>query len=152
MCPSPGDRQKSPTKIGSKKNWETRSCNLRGQSIEDISIQKLNEAREKVTIMKQRTQKPWLNKTVIEHRFTSSKVRLSGLRPEPFQLHWPHWLPGLRERVSAWKTTRQFFPGSTRTIFYTGSSRTWTWKVRLLPEFQRLRVGRCILCQSNKRT
>ena len=46
------------------------------------------------------------------------------------------------ERVSVWKTTRLYFPGWTRTIFYTGSSSTWTWKVRLLPEFRRLRVGR----------
>ena len=67
-----------------------------------ISIQKLNEARGLVTITKQRRHIFLvLNKTYIKLRFTSSKVRLSGLRPELFQLHWPHCLPGLRERVSA---------------------------------------------------
>ena len=49
-----------------------------------ISIQKHNEAREIVTIAKQRY--IFLeNKMTIQRRFTSSKVRLSGLRPEPFQ-------------------------------------------------------------------
>ena len=67
-----------------------------------ISIQKLKEACELVTITKQRRH-IFLNETkrTLKRGFTSSKVRLSGLRPEPFQLHWPHCLPGLRERVSA---------------------------------------------------
>ena len=59
-----------------------------------ISIQKLNEAREIVTITKQRRH-IFLVETDIESRFASSKVRSSGLRPEPFQLHWPHCLRGL---------------------------------------------------------
>ena len=40
-----------------QKKLRNRSCNQRVQWIEDISIQKLNEAGEKVTIMKQRTHK-----------------------------------------------------------------------------------------------
>ena len=65
------------------------------------SIQKLKEACELVTITKQR-RNIFLNETkrTLKRGFTSSKVRLSGLRPEPFQLHWPHCLPGLRERES----------------------------------------------------
>ena len=65
-----------------------------------ISIQKLKEACELVTITKQRRH-IFLNETkrTIKRGFTSSKVRLSGLRPEPFQLHWPHCLPGLRESL-----------------------------------------------------
>ena len=67
-----------------------------------ISIQKLKEACEMVTITKQRRH-IFLNETkrTLKRGFTSSKVRLSGLRPEPFQLHWPHCLLGLQERVSA---------------------------------------------------
>ena len=30
----------------------------------------------------------------IKRIFKSSKVRLSGLRPEPFQQNWPYCLPG----------------------------------------------------------
>ena len=50
-----------------------------------------------------RSSGPNINETkrTLKRGFTSSKVRLGGLRPEPFQLHWPHCLPGLRERVSA---------------------------------------------------
>ena len=68
----------------------------------EISIQKLKEACEIVTTTKQRRH-IFLNETkrTLKREFTSSKVRLSGLRPEPFQLHWPHCLSGLRERVSA---------------------------------------------------
>ena len=64
------------------------------------SIQKLKEACELVTITKQRRH-IFLNETkrTLKRGFTSSKVRLSGLRPEPFQLHWPHCLPGLRESL-----------------------------------------------------
>ena len=40
-----------------------------------------------------------MKQTHIKHRFTSTKVRLSGLRLEPFQLHWQHCLPGLRESL-----------------------------------------------------
>ena len=67
----------------------------------EISIQKLKEACEMVTITKQRRHM-FLNETkrTLKRGFTS-KVRLSGLRPEPFQLHWPLCLPGLCERVSA---------------------------------------------------
>ena len=63
------------------------------------SIQKLKEAFELVTITKQRRH-IFLNETkrTLKRGFTSSKVRLSGLRPEPFQLHWPHCLPGLPEK------------------------------------------------------
>ena len=55
------------------------------------SIQKLKEACELVTITKQRRH-IFLNETkrTLKRGYTSSKVRLSGLRPEPFQLHWPH--------------------------------------------------------------
>ena len=104
-----------------------------------------------VIITKQRHISCW-NTTDVNRRFTSSKVRSSGLRPEPFQLHWPHWLLGMRQRVSAWKTTRLYFRWCTRAIFHRGFSRTKTWNVRLFPEFQRLRDGRCIFSQSNKRT
>ena len=64
-----------------------------------ISIQKLKEACELVTITKQRRH-IFLTETkrTLQRGFTSNKVRLSGLRPEPFQLHWPHCLPGLRGR------------------------------------------------------
>ena len=68
----------------------------------EISIQKLKEACEMVTITKQRRH-IFLNETkrLLKRGITSSRVRLCGLRLEPFQLHWPHCLPGLRERVSA---------------------------------------------------
>ena len=50
-----------------------------------ISIQKLKEACELVTITKQRRH-IFLNETkrTLKRGFTTSKVRLSGLRPEPF--------------------------------------------------------------------
>ena len=65
-----------------------------------ISIQKLKEACELVTITKQRRHIfPYETKRTLKRGFTSSKVRVSGLRPEPFQLHWPHCLPGLRESL-----------------------------------------------------
>ena len=68
----------------------------------EISIRKLKDACEMVTITKQRRHIS-LNETkrTLKRGFTRSKVRLSSPRPEPFQLHWPHCLPGLRERVSA---------------------------------------------------
>ena len=52
-----------------------------------ISIQKLKEACELVTITKQRRH-IFLNETkrTLKRGFTNSKVRLSGLRPEPFQV------------------------------------------------------------------
>ena len=66
----------------------------------EISIQKLKEACEMVTITKQRRHIVLdETKRTLKRGFTSSKVRLSGLRPEPFQLHWPHCLPGLRESL-----------------------------------------------------
>ena len=55
-----------------------------------FSIQKLNEAREMVTVTKQIKHIFCRNKSDIKSRFTSSKVRLSGLRPEPSQPHWLH--------------------------------------------------------------
>ena len=76
-----------------------------------ISIQKLNEASEMVTITKQR-RLIFLVET--NRRLTSSKVRLSGLRPGRNTCRIA------RERVSACKTTRLYFPGCTRTIFYRG--------------------------------
>ena len=53
----------------------------------EISIQKLKEACELVTITKQRRH-IFLNETkrTLKRGFTSSKVRLSGLCPEPFQV------------------------------------------------------------------
>ena len=68
----------------------------------EISCQKLKETCEMVTITKQRSH-IFLNETkrTLKRGYTSNKCRLSGLSPEPFQLHWPHCLPGLRERVSA---------------------------------------------------
>ena len=76
-----------------------------------------------VTITEQRSHKFLLEQNDIKRWFTSSEVRLSGLRPEPFQLHWPYCRPGLRERETL-AEKRLFFPGCTFTIFYRGSSRT----------------------------
>ena len=64
-----------------------------------ISIQKINEAREIATITKQRRHIFLNEKKDIKRRFTSSENRLSGLLPELSQLHWPHCMPGLRESL-----------------------------------------------------
>ena len=76
----------------------------------EISIQKLKEACEMVTITKQRRH-IFLTETkrTLKRGFTSSKVRISGLRPEPFQLYWPHCLPGLRESLCLLIAHAQFF-------------------------------------------
>ena len=103
MCPQPGRQTKKSNQH--RKHKKNKERIMQPESSKDpggTSIQKLKEACELVTITKQRRH-IFLNETkrTSKRGFTSSKVRLSGLRPEPFQLHWPHCLPGLRERVSA---------------------------------------------------
>ena len=59
----------------------------------EISIQKLKEACEMVTITKQRHIFLSETKRTLKRGFTSSKVRSSGLRPEPTTLAaLPTWI------------------------------------------------------------
>ena len=59
----------------------------------EISIQKLKEACEMVTITKQRRHIFLETKRTLKRGFTSSKVRLSGLRPGSFIPYNTHSIP-----------------------------------------------------------
>ena len=101
-----------------------------------------------VTITKQRRHIFLVEKkTSIKCRFPSSKVCLGGLRPEQSQLHWPH---GLRESLPEKRPGSIFLVA--RTQFLTQVFQESRCGRSESPEFLRLRVGRCTLCQSNKRT
>ena len=82
MCPQRGRQTKKSTQR--RKHKRLRNEIMQPESSMDpgqISIQKLNEAREMVTITKQRRDISCWNETDIKRRLTSSKVRLSGFVP-----------------------------------------------------------------------